>query len=227
MSKARNMINSVIFDMDGLLLNSEFYWQKMEIKLISKVGIEVTPEMQKFTLGFRTDEMLRYWYNYKPWKNPDFRAMEIEYEKSVLDFYLNESELMEGAIYILDFFKDLKIKLGLASSSPLLLINAFLDRFSLASRFEAICSAESEEYGKPHPAVYLKTAKSLHTHPASILAFEDSFFGLLAAKSALMKVTVVPEPHHSDDPRFVIADLQIDKLTSFTMLELKRLNNIT
>jgi len=171
------MIKSVIFDMDGLLLNSEFYWQKMEIKLISKVGIEVTPEMQKSTLGFRTDEMLRYWYNFKPWKNPDFKAMEKEYEKSVMDFYLYESELMDGALYILDFFKSRKIKLGLASSSALFLIDAFLERFSLKSSFDAICSAESEEFGKPHPAVYLKTAGLLNTHPASCLAFEDSFFG--------------------------------------------------
>jgi sugar-phosphatase len=225
MSNTAIMINAVIFDMDGLLLNSEFYWQKMEIKLISKVGIEVTPEMQKSTLGFRTDEMLRYWYNFKPWKDPDFKAMEKEYERSVLDFYLHESELMEGALYILDFFKSRGIKLGLASSSPMLLINAFLDRFSLNSTFTAICSAETEEYGKPHPAVYLKTAKLLDEHPASCLAFEDSFYGLLAAKSAMMKVVVVPEQHHRDDPRYIIADLQLSGLTSFTLKEFDHLNN--
>ena len=221
------MIESVIFDMDGLLLDSEFYWQKMEIRLISKVGIDVTPEMQKSTLGFRTDEMLRYWYNYKPWDNPDFKAMEVEYEKSVLDFYLNESELMDGALYILDFFRSRNIRLGLASSSPLLLINAFLDRFDLKSRFEVISSAESEEYGKPHPAVYLKTAKLLNAHPASCLAFEDSFFGLLAAKSAMMKVVVVPDHRHGHDHRFAIADLKLDKLTDFNEKEFRRLNDLT
>lgn len=221
------MIDAVIFDMDGLLLNSEFYWQKMEIKLISEVGITVTPEMQKNTLGFRTDEMLRYWYNFKPWDNPDFKKMEQQYEKSVLDFYLNESELMDGAIYILDFFRDKKLKLGLASSSPLLLINAFLKRFDLKSRFEVICSAESEEFGKPHPVVYVKTARMLGVHPSSCLAFEDSFFGLLAAKSAMMKVVVVPDSKHFDDPRFVIADLKLDSLFKFTEKEFQVLNNKT
>jgi len=219
------MIRSVIFDMDGLLLDSEFYWQKMEIKLISKVGIDVTPEMQKSTLGFRTDEMLRYWYNFKPWDNPDFKKMEQEYEKSVLDFYLNESELMDGALYILDFFKDKKIKLGLASSSAMFLIDAFLERFKLRSRFEVICSAENEEYGKPHPAVYLKTAKLLGSHPASCLAFEDSYFGLLAAKAAMMKVVVVPDHRRGEDPRFIIADLKLNKLKDFNGKEFERLNN--
>jgi len=221
------MIKSVIFDMDGLLLNSEYYWQKMEIELISKVGIDVTPEMQKSTLGFRTDEMLRYWFNYKPWDNPDFKKMEQEYENSVLDFYINESELMDGALYILDFFKQKRVPLGLASSSPLLLINAFLERFNLKSLFKVICSAEHEEYGKPHPAVFLKTAKLLETHPASCLAFEDSFFGLLAAKSALMKVVVVPDHKHRGETRLAIADLQLDNLASFSQQDFERLNNIT
>ncbi len=213
--------------MDGLLLNSEYYWQKMEIELISKVGINVTPEMQKSTLGFRTDEMIRYWYNHKPWKNPDFKKMEEEYENSVYHFYANESELMEGAIYILDFFKPKKVSLGLASSSTMKLINTFLNRFNLASRFDIIYSAEYEEYGKPHPGVYLKTAHLLGTHPASCLAFEDSFFGLLAAKAALMKTVVVPDIHHRGEARFAIADLQLENLTQFNKKIFDKINSIT
>ena len=220
------MIKSVIFDMDGLLLDSEFFWQKMEIKLISSVGIDITPEMQKSTIGFRSDEMIRYWYNYQPWANPEFKKMEDSYEKSVLGFYIHESELMEGALYILDFFKAKKINTGLASSSPMYLINAFMNRFDLTSRFEVIYSAEYEEYGKPHPGVYLKTAKLLDTHPASCLAFEDSFFGLLAAKSALMKTVVVPEHKHRGDPKFAIADLQIENLMSFTEEEFEQINKL-
>jgi mannitol-1-/sugar-/sorbitol-6-/2-deoxyglucose-6-phosphatase len=221
------MIKSVIFDMDGLLLDSEFFWQKMEIKLISSVGINITPELQKSTIGFRSDEMIRYWYNYQPWDNPDFKKMENEYESSVLDFYIQESQFMDGALYILDFFNMKKIKVGLASSSPTNLINVFLDKFNLNSRFDAIYSAEHEEHGKPHPAVYLKTAKLLDTHPASCLAFEDSFVGLLAAKAASMKTVIVPDDKHKGESKFVIADLQLESLLDFTDVDFKRINKLT
>lgn len=220
------MIKSVIFDMDGLLLDSEFFWQKMEIKLISSVGINITPEMQKSTIGFRSDEMIRYWYNYQPWNNPDFKKMEDEYENSVLDFYIHESELMDGALYIIDFFKIKKLNIGLASSSPINLINVFLNKFNLTSMFDVIYSAEYEEYGKPHPGVYLKTAKLLDTYPASCLAFEDSFVGLLAAKSALMKTVVVPDHKHRRETKFAIADLQLENLMSFTEKNFERINKI-
>ncbi len=213
--------------MDGLLLDSEFFWQKMEIQLISNVGINITPEMQKSTIGFRSDEMIRYWYNFQPWDNPDFKKMEKDYEDSVLDFYVNESELMDGAMYIIDFFKKKNLGMGLASSSPSNLIKTFLDKFNLASMFDVIYSAESEEFGKPHPGVYIKTAKLLDTHPASCLAFEDSFAGLLAARAALMKTVVVPDHKHRGDDKFVIADLQLGNLNDFTEKEFERINKLS
>ena len=221
------MIKSVIFDMDGLLLDSEFFWQKMEIELISKVGINITPEMQKSTIGFRSDEMIRYWYNFQPWENPDFKKMEDEYENSVLNFYINESELMDGAIYIIEFFKMKKLKIGLASSSTTNLIKTFLNKFNLDSMFDVIYSAEFEEHGKPHPGVYIKTAELLDTHPASCIAFEDSFVGLLAAKAALMKTVVVPDHKHRGENKFIIADLQLDTLKHFTEKDFERINNLS
>jgi mannitol-1-/sugar-/sorbitol-6-/2-deoxyglucose-6-phosphatase len=221
------MIKAVIFDMDGLLLDSEYFWQKMEVELIATVGITITPEMQKSTVGFRSDEMIRFWYNYKPWKNPDFKEMEKTYESTVLDFYLNESVLMEGAIYILEFFKGKNLKIALASSSSMELINAFLKKFNFKSRFDVIHSAEFEEYGKPHPGVFLKTAELLKIHPASCLVFEDSFYGLLAAKAALMKTVVVPDRKYQQDKRFSIADLQLENLTNFTQSDFLRINSLT
>jgi mannitol-1-/sugar-/sorbitol-6-/2-deoxyglucose-6-phosphatase len=221
------MIKSVIFDMDGLLLDSEFFWQKMEIELISKVGINITPEMQKSTIGFRSDEMIMYWYNFQPWESPDFKKMEDEYENSVLNFYINESELMDGAMYIIEFFKRKKLKIGLASSSTTNLINTFLNKFNLDSMFDVIYSAEFEEHGKPHPGVYIKTAKLLDTYPASCIAFEDSFVGLLAAKAALMKTVVVPDHKHRGENKFIIADLQLDTLKHFTEKDFERINNLS
>ena len=209
------MIKAVIFDMDGLLLDSEPFWQKMEIELIASVGVTITPEMQKSTMGFRSDEMIKFWYNYQPWENPDFRKMEESYENTVLEFYHQHAKLMDGAIYILDFMRNKTVKTALASSSSMRLINTFLNKFHLESYFDVIYSAEFEEYGKPHPGVYIKTAALLETHPASCLAFEDSFFGLLSAKTALMKTVVVPDHQLRDEKKFLIADLLLKNLRDF------------
>lgn len=217
------MIRAVIFDMDGLLFDTEQKWQEIEREFAKNVGIQVSPEMQKMTLGLRTIEMIRYWYNYKPWPVPDFKNSEREIEDFMQSYYINEANLMRGARHILDLFKSHGIRLAIASSSPMILIDIFLNKFHLQDYFEIKHSAESEEYGKPHPGVFLTTAKMLNVHPSFCLAFEDSFNGLLAAKAAMMKAVVVPESSHFMDQRFVIADLKIMSLEEFGEHELSLL----
>jgi sugar-phosphatase len=214
------MIQAVIFDMDGLLFDTEQKWQEMEKDFIRKKGITINTEMQKHTLGLRTLEMVRYWYNYKPWPYPDFEKSEMEIEENMRHFYISHASLMKGAIQILDLCKQHGLHMALASSSPMMLINTFLDKFDLQNIFEVTHSAEFEEYGKPHPGVYIATAKKLGLHPSLCLAFEDSFNGLLAAKSAMMLAVAVPDSNHYEDPRFAIADLKIRNLEQFGTKEL-------
>jgi sugar-phosphatase len=121
---------------------------------------------------------------------------------------------------ILEFFKNKSLRLALASSSPMLLIDTFLEKFHLQKYFEVKHSAEFEEYGKPHPGVYINTARMLNVHPSACLAFEDSFNGVLAAKSAMMKAVAVPDEYHFPDKRFAIADLKIKSLEEFGEKEL-------
>ena len=214
------MIRAVIFDMDGLLFDTEHKWQEMERDFAKSVGITITSEMQKMTLGLRTNEMIRYWYNYKPWPHPDFEKSEKEIEDYMRHFYISEAHLMKGARYILDIFKLHRIRTAIASSSPMILIDTFLDKFDLQSYFEVKHSAEFEEYGKPHPGVYISTAKMMQVQPSFCVAFEDSFNGLLAAKSAMMKAVVVPDSFHLADERFAIADIKIRSLEEFGEKEL-------
>jgi len=209
------MIQAVIFDMDGLLIDTEPKWQEMERDFGTKMGISITPEMQKQTLGLRTIEMIKHWYHVKPWPDSDFQKSELEIEEKMRNYYIYEAKLMKGALQVLQFFRNRHVKMALASSSPMMLINTFLDKFNLQNHFEVKHSAEFEEYGKPHPGVYITTAKMLGILPSSCLAFEDSFNGLLAAKSAKMKAVVVPEAIHFGDERFAIADLKISCLEDF------------
>jgi len=88
-----------------------------------------------------------------------------------------------------------------------------------------IYSAEKEPYGKPHPNVYLHTARLLQCDPTRCLAIEDSFHGLIAAKSARMKVIVFPGPGEADDPRFGAADYRIRALTEINKCIFDKLNN--
>lgn len=217
------MIKAVIFDMDGLLIDSEPFWQKTEKQIMAELGINITTEMQEATFGLRTDEQLHFWHQKFPWSDPDFKAMGEKYENIILDFFKNEAVLMDGADYILNFFKEKKIITALASSSSMELINGFIDKFDLRNYFQILNSAETEKYGKPHPSVYLETAKKLKTSPTECLAFEDSLHGVIAAKAAKMKVVAVPPNHKFEMEEYSIANLKINSLHDFTDNEYNKL----
>jgi sugar-phosphatase len=206
--------------MDGLLINTEPYWQKTELQLSAELGIQLTEEMQKETLGLRTDEQIMHWYLHKPWPDPDFKKIENRFDEIILNYFLEEAELMEGAEYILNFFSSTGLKMALASSSSYSLINAFLDRFGFRNFFQCLHSAQEEKHGKPHPEVYLKTAAKLGEKPSTCLAFEDSLHGVVAARAARMKIVAVPDKKHFDDPGYGIADLKLKSLSDFGKAEL-------
>jgi HAD superfamily hydrolase (TIGR01509 family) len=218
------MIQAVIFDMDGLLIDTEPEWQRMERDFVRKIGIDITPELQKQTLGLRSIDLIKFWHNYKPWPDPDFEKTEREFDEGMRDYYIKNARLMSGVNEVLNFFKYRKMRMALASSSPRFLIDTFTQKFNLQNFFEVIHSAEYEEYGKPHPAVYISTARKLGIAPSLCLAFEDSFNGLLAAKSAMMKAVAVPEASHFHEERFSIADLKLRNLAEFGEKDLELLS---
>ena len=119
--------------------------------------------------------------------------------------------------------KQRDVKMALASSSLMPIIDAATKKLGIREYFDEIYSAEFEEHGKPHPGVYLTTAKMLDVAPEFCLAFEDSFNGLLAAKSARMKCVCVPDEMFSDDPKLAIADLILPSLFDFGEKDWKRL----
>ncbi len=219
------MVEAVIFDMDGLLIDSESYWQKTERILMKEIGIDITEEMQKETFGLGTREMMLHWYNYQAWPNPDFNKLEKIYEEMMLHFFKTQAELLPGAEYILNFFKDKEMKSGLASSSSMVLINAFINRFDLSEYIQQTHSADFEDFAKPHPAVYIEAAKKLGVLPFNCLAFEDSLNGIISAKAARMKVVAVPDMKHYSLSGYEIANLKIKSLEEFSEKEFKLISN--
>jgi sugar-phosphatase len=97
------------------------------------------------------------------------------------------------------------------------MIHELVNHFDLTKYFDVITSADAVELGKPHPAVFLHCAAALGSRPTRCLVFEDSINGMIAAKAARMKVIVVPDQLHFDDPRFSIADGKLQSLEHFDM----------
>lgn len=218
------MIKAVIFDMDGLLIDSEPLWQETEREIMRTVGLELTPEMQIQTFGLQTDEALHHWYVQKPWEEPGMKEVLEEFYRQISDKIIRHGALLPGVHEVLDFFRKREIPIAVASSSPRSIIDLVLEHFELDPYIELSHSSEDEDYGKPHPAVYLTTANLLDTPPAQCLAFEDSFNGLIAAVAARMKAVAIPDPRHRDDPRYSLADLKLNKLTDFNEKLFNRLN---
>jgi beta-phosphoglucomutase-like phosphatase (HAD superfamily) len=128
--------------------------------------------------------------------------------------------------YIMDFFRSRDIPMALASSSPMQIINAVMNKLGIAKEFKVIYSAENEEYGKPHPAVYITTAQKMNTAPIDCVAFEDSFNGIISAKAAMMKTVAVPELYNFYNPRFDIADVKLRRLKEFNEDEFNKINSL-
>jgi mannitol-1-/sugar-/sorbitol-6-/2-deoxyglucose-6-phosphatase len=210
------MLDTVIFDMDGLLINSEHLWYEAMDEVFHTMGFTITPELATRTTGLRTVEVVAYWQRYFGWKHRSLEDVSADIIDTVIHKILTSATTMPGAHDILESFKSRGVKTGLASSSPSRLIGPALKHFGLEPYFGVVHSAEGEAYGKPHPAVYLSCALKLKSAPHGCLAFEDSVNGMIAAKAARMRVVVVPEPHHQANPRYVLADLQLPSLAHFT-----------
>lgn len=212
---------AIIFDMDGLLVDTEPLWQQAEIAVFETVGIALTSDMCYETMGMRMDEVVRYWHDRFPWTGRSMAEVGDAVVDEVIRLVGERGKLMPGVAHALEWAGARHVPVALASSSPMRLIEAILAHFELKPVFQEIRSAETEPLGKPHPGVYLRTAQALGVAADRCIALEDSLNGLIAAKAARMRCIVVPEPRQYDDPRFAIADLKLKSLSELTAQSLR------
>lgn len=203
---------AVIFDMDGLLIDSEPYWKQAEKLVFGKLGLDLTDTMLQQVMGFRLNEVVNYWYDYQPWSNPDMVQTEKDVLNTVKQLILDHAEAMPGVYPLLEQLAQTNIKLAIASSSAMSLIQTVVQKLDIEKYFDVLWSAEYESFGKPHPAIFLSTAHKLAVSPSDCWVIEDSINGVLAAKAARMKCLAVPDPTQLHDPRFAIADKVIASL---------------
>lgn len=214
-------IKGVIFDMDGLLIDSEPLWRKAICEVYKNIGYNMTEEMASLSTGMRSDEVSKYWLAYFEDTKNNYKDVELNTLATVQEMIEKEGKIMPYVKQTLAFFKNEQIPIALASSSPLGIIQSVVEKLEIEQYFKVMCSAEFEEYGKPHPAVFISTANYLRVEPQDCLVFEDSLMGVIAAKAAKMHCIAVPSKEDYNNPKFGIADLKIKHLGEFLTKETK------
>ena len=184
---------AVIFDMDGLIIDSEPLWKRAEIDAFGSIGYDFNYEMCESTKGMRIDEVVQYWHSQFKWNSPSIAHVVNDITERMIKLIQAEGAPLPGVMKTISNLSDLKIPMALASSSSMKLIETVLNQLKIQSYFEVIHSAEFEERGKPDPQVFLTTAKKLGIDPSSCLVLEDSKAGMEAGIAAGMRVVLVPD----------------------------------
>ncbi len=206
------MLQAAVFDMDGLLVDSEPFWQQAQVETFQNLGVQIKQEDTLETTGLRVDKVVELWFSRQPWQGPSCEEVTAALVTRVEELVAEHKPMMPGVLETLAHCQALNLKLAVASSSPMRLITTTLKALSLEDTFEVVVSAEHLRFGKPHPEVYINAADALGVAPEYCVAFEDSLNGVLAAKAARMKGIAVPEHVVADDPRWAIADSKLSSL---------------
>lgn len=204
---------ALIFDMDGVLIDSEPLWRQAEIEVFRGLGLDLDEAMCRETTGLRIDETVRFWYDRYPWIGPILSEVGERVVVRVCDLIRSSGRPVRGAVEVIERVRKLRVRTALASSSPSSVIRSVLRRLDLDGAFDAVCSAETEEFGKPHPAIYLTAARCLSISPAECVAVEDSVRGLMSARAAGIRCIALPALKDRGDPEFErLSDAVLDSL---------------
>ncbi len=201
--------------MDGVLVDSEPLWRRAEVACFARYGLELEESECTQTMGLRIDEAVGYWVAKRSWSPPSVEVVAAAIVDEMESRIREEATPIPGVEAALDAAEAGGWRIGLASSSPMRLIEATLDAFRLRSRFEACRSAEHERLGKPHPDVYRSTLRTMGVDARDAIAIEDSVNGVASALAAGMRCVAIPEPAHREDPRFDAATWRLDSLHAF------------
>ena len=206
MSTPRQIL-AAIFDMDGLLVDSEPLWDQAELDVIASLGVDISRRHElPDTLGLRIDMVVDLWFAQQPWNGPSRQEVTERIITRAIALVEEKKPLLPGVREAVGLCKSQGIKVGLASASPLHMLEKVLTMFDLRSSFDALASAEKLPYSKPHPQVYLDCAAKLGIDPLNCVALEDSVNGMIASKASASKPPVcVPSSYQRMRIRTILA----------------------
>jgi len=218
---------AVVLDMDGLLIDTEPVWRAAQSAVFAGFGVALSERDLLDSTGQPIEELIPIWRRQSP--GPDPAGPELTDDEiadriidQVIAYVKARGRPMPGVTAAIALFERCGLRLAIASSSPLRLIDAVCDRLGL-TRITVRCSAMDEARGKPAPDVYLTAGRRLGVSAAGCLALEDSPAGIASARSAGMRCIAVPDPLLAADPRYREADLVLESLTGLDEAALRRL----
>jgi HAD superfamily hydrolase (TIGR01509 family) len=188
------VIEAVVFDLDGVLIDSEHVWDEARRELAAERGGQWHDQASRDMMGMSSHEWSRYMHDVIGLEDPP-EEISTEVVRRLDDIYRRELPLIEGAVEAVRRLAG-RWPLGLASSSNRELIDLVLELSGLAPSFRATVSSEEVPRGKPAPDVYLEAARRLEVAPERCAAIEDSENGIKSAKAAGMRVLALPNPRY-------------------------------
>ncbi len=180
------MIKAVIFDMDGVIVDSEPVYQKRRANFFKENHVEISKEMQVKLIGSNPRDMMAFLFPEDRKKQKKFQA---DYEIFKLNYKINYQELLNPSIKeVLKILKKRQLTVAVASSSTLSAVKEVLSVNQITSYFDLLVSGEEFERSKPDPKIYRETLKRMALNSDEAIAVEDSYYGIQAAKGAQIKV---------------------------------------
>jgi mannitol-1-/sugar-/sorbitol-6-/2-deoxyglucose-6-phosphatase len=205
-------IKAVIFDMDGVLIESEHLWRRAMIMGFKEYGMELSEDDCRKTMGLRIGEVIDQWLVRFKMTSVSAKNLENKIIELLIALIEESGVFIQGIPALIAFCREKELKIGLATSSSVLLMNTVLKKLDLVNEIHAAISAEFMQYGKPHPQVFLLCAEKLEVQPQQCLVIEDSLNGVIAGKAAQMKVIAVPDDEHKHSSGFFVADHQLNNM---------------
>lgn len=218
-------IDAFIFDLDGLLIKSEEYWDEARKKFVKKRGGSWQEKDQKNVMGLNSKEWARYIKKKIAIKEPEKEIIE-EVKKLILSLYKTKGiPFISEAVSLLKILARKRIpphkkcySIAIATSSPKEIADFILKKSNLNEYVSILVSSDEVRHGKPYPDVYLKVTELLNEKPRNILVFEDSPNGVKAAKAAGMIVIAIPNKKYKFNKGFEAADFMLNSIAQFNAL---------
>jgi len=204
---------AVIFDLDGVLADSEPLWNEIDATLLAEYGVTYRGEYHRNVLGISYRLAVEFYKKTFKLSAPTEEMMRHRGEIAV-DFFANKIGLFPSTREVVEELRQMNLRLAVGTSSVSASARPFLDRHNLTPLFDVIVTGEEVERGKPQPDIYLRAAEKLRVAPDACLVIEDSLSGIAAAKAAKMRVAAIPDarfvdPHdYAQEADYVLSSLE-------------------
>jgi HAD superfamily hydrolase (TIGR01509 family) len=202
------VFHAVIFDLDGVLADSEPWWNEIDAKLLAEQGVKYRGEHHREVLGVSYQLAVDFYKKAFGISAPSEELMRRRGEIAI-EFFADRVALFPHAKEVLQDLRAMKITLAVATSSVSSSARPFLDRHQLTAFFQVIVTGDEVERGKPHPDIYLHATRKLGLAPNECLVIEDALSGIAAAKAAGMRVAAIPDRRFVDARQY---EMQADYL---------------